>query len=157
MGGPIIDDFSASRKSLGESPVSRLKYLPKNEGEAKLRSSLISEIRFWVELSCALVTLAMANCSPLNVTSFNATSNGVEYKYEVVVPMMNFVRVSAVTPADQLTGEVVVPSTVNYNGTNYVVSQIGKVLSKAILRLRAIVCRLPSRSWAKAVSATAHR
>ena len=57
MGSPIIDDFSASRKSLGESPVSRLKYLPKNEGEAKLRSSLISEIRFWVELSCAFASM----------------------------------------------------------------------------------------------------
>ena len=77
-------------------------------------------------LALALVTLALTNCSPLNITSFNATSNGVEYKYEVVVPLTNFVRVTAITPADQLTGEVVIPSTVNYDGTNYVVSQIGK-------------------------------
>ena len=77
-------------------------------------------------LALALVALAMTNCSPLNITSFNATSNGVEYKYEVIVPLTNFVRVTAITPADQLTGEVVIPSTVNYDGTNYVVSQIGK-------------------------------
>lgn len=77
-------------------------------------------------LALALIALAMTNCSPLNVTSFNATFNGVEYKYEVIVPLMNYVRVSAVTPADQLSGEVVIPSTVNYDGTNYVVSQIGK-------------------------------
>ena len=73
-----------------------------------------------------LFALALANCSPLNVTSFNATSDGVEYKYEVIVPLMNYVRVSAVTPADQLSGEVVIPSTVNYDGTNYVVTQIDK-------------------------------
>jgi len=77
-------------------------------------------------LALALVALAMTNCSPLNITSFNATSNGVGYKYEVIVPLTNFVRVAAITPADQLTGEVVIPSTVNYDGTNYVVSQIGK-------------------------------
>lgn len=77
-------------------------------------------------LALALVALAMTNCSPLNITSFNATSNGVEYKYEVIAPLTNFVRATAITPADQLTGEVIIPSTVNYNGTNYVVSQIGK-------------------------------
>ena len=77
-------------------------------------------------LALTLVALAMTNCSPLNITSFHATSNGVEYKYEVIVPLTNFVRVTAITPADQLTGEVVIPSTVNYDGTNYVVSQIGK-------------------------------
>lgn len=74
----------------------------------------------------ALIALTMTNCSPLNLTTFNATTNGVEYKYEVIVPLTNFVRVTAITPADQLTGEVVIPSTVNYDGTNYVVSQIGK-------------------------------
>ena len=77
-------------------------------------------------LVLALIALTMTNCSPLNLTTFNATTNGVEYKYEVVVPLSNFVRVTAITPADQLTGEVVIPSTVNYDGTNYVVSQIGK-------------------------------
>ena len=77
-------------------------------------------------LVLALIALVMTNCSPLNLTTFNATTNGVEYKYEVVVPLTNFVRVTAITPADQLTGEVVIPSTVNYDGTNYVVSQIGK-------------------------------
>ena len=77
-------------------------------------------------LALALIALTMTNCSSLNLTTFNATTNGVEYKYEVIVPLTNFVRATAITPADQLTGEVVIPSTVNYNGTNYVVSQIGK-------------------------------
>ncbi|MBR3699324.1 MAG: leucine-rich repeat domain-containing protein [Bacteroidales bacterium] len=77
-------------------------------------------------LVLALIALVMTNCSPLNLTTFNATTNGVEYKYEVVVPLTNFVRVTAITPADQLTGEVVIPPTVKYDGTNYVVSQIGK-------------------------------
>jgi hypothetical protein len=77
-------------------------------------------------LALSFAALAMTNCSPLNITFFNATSNGVEYKYEVIVPLTNFVRVTAITPADQLTGEVVIPSIVNYDGTNYVVSQIGK-------------------------------
>ena len=154
-------------------------------------------------LALAFAALAMTNCSPLNITFFNATSNGVEYKYEVIVPLTNFVRVTAITPADQLTGEVVIPSIVNYDGTNYVVSQIGKsafegyssiteitilrpfpsskrkpsatarlcakstrpsrfqpsaiTLSKVARHSRIIVCRLPSQSWAKAVSATAHR
>lgn len=77
-------------------------------------------------LVLALIALVMTNCSPLDLTTFNATTNGVEYKYEVVVPLTNFVRVTAITPADQLTGEVVIPPTVKYDGTNYVVSQIGK-------------------------------
>lgn len=74
----------------------------------------------------ALFSMALAGCSPLNVWNFNSSSNGVEYRYEVVVPMMNYVRITAVTPADQLTGEVVIPSTVNHDGTYYVVTQIGK-------------------------------
>lgn len=77
-------------------------------------------------LALALVAIVMTNCSPLNLTTFNANSNGVDYKCEVIVPLTNFVRVTVITPADQLTGEVVLPPTVSYNGTNYVVSQIGK-------------------------------
>lgn len=77
-------------------------------------------------LALAVIAMALTNCSPLKIITFNATSNGVEYKYETIVPLTNFVRVVSVTPAEQLTGEVVIPSTVNYDGINYVVSQIGK-------------------------------
>ncbi len=64
-------------------------------------------------------------CSNPGVSKFNATTEeGVEYEYEVVVPLTNFVRVKPVTSAEVLTGEVTIPSTVSYDGTTYVVSQI---------------------------------
>jgi len=70
--------------------------------------------------------LSMASCSNPSIQNFTASDNGIEYEYEVIVPLMNFVRIKAVTPADQLVGEVTLPSTVNYNGTRYVVSQIAE-------------------------------
>lgn len=77
-------------------------------------------------LLLTLIVSVITSCSTLNVTSFNIVADGVEYKYEVVVPMANFVRVSPVTPANQLTGKIVIPSTVKHHGIVYVVSQINK-------------------------------
>jgi len=79
---------------------------------------------FVVALLCALT---LTNCTfPVAGTFTVTNTDGVEYEYEIVVPMTNFVRVKSVTNAQALTGEVVIPSTVDYSGALYVVSQIGK-------------------------------
>jgi len=77
-------------------------------------------------LAIVALLFTMASCSNPSITDFTVTDNGIEYEYEVIVPLMNFVRIAPVTPANHLTGEVTLPSTVNYNGTNYVVSQIAE-------------------------------
>ncbi len=75
----------------------------------------------------ALCTLLLSFCSNPEIKEFTATeSNGVTYKYEVIVPLMNYVRVSPVTPASQLSGEVNIPATITYEGTRYVVTQIAE-------------------------------
>ncbi len=75
----------------------------------------------------ALCSLLFSFCSNPEISEFTATeSNGVTYKYEVIVPLMNYVRVSPVTSANDLIGEVTIPSTVTYEGTRYVVTQIAE-------------------------------
>ncbi len=70
-------------------------------------------------------SLLFSLCSNPEIRKFNATSEeGVIYEYEVIVPLMNYVRVRPLTTADQLTGEVTIPSTIKYDGTRYVVTQI---------------------------------
>lgn len=74
-----------------------------------------------------LCTLLFSFCSNPEISEFTATDdNGVTYEYEVVVPLMHYVRVSPVTTASQLTGTVVIPATVYYEGTRYVVTQIAE-------------------------------
>jgi len=74
----------------------------------------------------AVLLFTMTSCFNPGITNFTATDNGVEYNYEVIVPLMNFVRIAPVTPAEQLTGEVTLPSTVEYDGTNFVITQIAE-------------------------------
>jgi len=72
-----------------------------------------------------LCSVLFSFCSSLDVKKFTAsTDEGVAYEYEVVVPLTNFVRIRPLVPADVLVGEVTLPTTVKYDGTNYVVSQI---------------------------------
>ncbi|MCR4965909.1 MAG: leucine-rich repeat domain-containing protein [Bacteroidales bacterium] len=79
---------------------------------------------FIVALLCALT---LTNCTfPVAGTFTVTNTDGLEYEYEVVVPMTNFVRVKSITNAQALTGEIVIPASVEYSGAVYVVSQIGK-------------------------------
>lgn len=76
-------------------------------------------------LSLAFAAIVLTGCS-LGVDRFQATSDGVTYDMEVVVPLTNFVRIASVTTSEPLSGEVVISPTVKYGRTTYVVSQIGK-------------------------------
>ncbi len=75
-------------------------------------------------LPAILLTVILAGCSKLKAgDTFTATTDGVEFQYEVIVSRMNFVRVTPVSKG--LSGSVVIPSTVSYDGTKFVVTQIG--------------------------------
>ncbi len=71
------------------------------------------------------VSLLVSNCSKPDIKEFAVTaSDGTRYHCKVVVPLMNYVRVRPLTPANQLKGEVEVPPTVYYDKTRFVVTQI---------------------------------
>lgn len=76
-------------------------------------------------VALSMLTFLFSNCASLELPKFAAsTEDGITYEYEGIVPLTNFVRIRPITPSDQLTGEVTIPSTVSYEGTTYVVSQI---------------------------------
>ncbi|MBQ6578765.1 MAG: leucine-rich repeat domain-containing protein [Bacteroidales bacterium] len=76
-------------------------------------------------LAAILSACVFSSCSKLRAgDTFTAISDGVEFQYEVIVSRMNFVRVIPLSPS--LSGSVTIPSTVSYDGDNFVVSQIGK-------------------------------
>ena len=92
-------------------------------------------------LSLAFAAIVLKGCS-LGVDRFQATSDGVTYDMEVVVPLTNFVRIASVTTSEPLSGEVVIPPTVKYGRTTYVVSQIGKGAFRDFSRITSVT--LPS-------------
>jgi len=84
----------------------------------------MKELFFAVLGTC---TLLFSFCSNPEIKEFTATDeNGVLYQYEVIVPLTNFVRIKPLATADQLTGEVVIPTTVTYDETRYVITQIAE-------------------------------
>lgn len=89
-----------------------------------------------------LCTLLFSFCSNPEVSEFSATDNGVTYECEVIVPLMNYVRISPTTTANDLTGTVIIPSTVYYDGTRYVVTQIAEEAFEDYTGITAVV--LPS-------------
>ena len=76
-------------------------------------------------LAAILAAITFAGCSKLNAgDTFTATTEGVEYKYEVIVSKMNYVRVFPVS--GRLSGSITIPPSVSYDGHNYMVTQIGE-------------------------------
>ena len=66
-----------------------------------------------------------AGCSKLKAgDTFTATTEGVEYQYEIIVSKMRYVRVVPVS--DRLSGDITIPATVSYDGDSFVVTQIGE-------------------------------
>ncbi|MCR4860021.1 MAG: leucine-rich repeat domain-containing protein [Bacteroidales bacterium] len=73
----------------------------------------------------AAVALVLPSCSKLKSgESFNQTINGIEYNFEVIVSRMTFVRLSPVSGADIVRGDIVLPATGEYDGVTYLVTQI---------------------------------
>ena len=67
----------------------------------------------------------ITGCSKLKAgDTFTATTDGVEYQYEVIVSRMNYVRVVPVS--GNLSGIITIPSAVSYEGDNFVVTQVGE-------------------------------
>jgi len=71
--------------------------------------------------------LAIPSCSKLNSgDSFYQTVGGIEYKFEVIVSKMSFVRLTPVSGPEIVRGDIVIPRAGEYDGHKYVVTQIGK-------------------------------
>lgn len=76
-------------------------------------------------LAVLLLTASFSSCSKLKAgDTFKATTDGVEFQYEVIVSRMNYVRVIPVS--GKLAGAVSIPSTVSYEGDLFVITQIGE-------------------------------
>jgi len=77
-----------------------------------------------------LLTLSVftaTSCTKLNSgDSFISAYEGVDYKFEVIVSKMNYVRVSPVAGANALSGNIVIPAKVRYDGHKYLVTQIAE-------------------------------
>lgn len=94
-------------------------------------------------LSLAILATIFPSCSKLNDgDSFTATSGGVQFRYEVIVSRMNFVRVSPAVNPSSLTGKVTIPSKVDYDGTTYAVTQVASRAFEGAALITAIT--LPS-------------
>ena len=78
-------------------------------------------------LALAMALMTVAACTPLNAgDEFTENTNGIEWRYEVIVSHMTYVRVFPVASSDLLTGEISIPATITHDGTLYTVTQIGK-------------------------------
>jgi len=94
---------------------------------------------------CAIValSLALASCTKLNSgDSFNATVDGIEYNFEVIVSKVAFVRLRPVSGPAIVTGNVTLPTTSKYDGVTYTVTQIASNAFKGYSGITTVV--LPS-------------
>jgi len=75
----------------------------------------------------AAVLATMPACTKLNSgDSFNQLVDGVEYKFEVIVSKMTYVRVTPVYGPEVVRGDIKIPATAKYDGVTYMVTQIGR-------------------------------
>lgn len=83
--------------------------------------------RFCLYICVALFAFVLTACSNLQMgDTFTTTYQGVEYNCEVIVSRMNYVRINPVSSPAQLSGTVVVPPSVKYEGDKFIVTQIAK-------------------------------
>lgn len=77
-------------------------------------------------LIMALVA-AMPSCTKLKSgDSFNQTVGGIEYNFEVIVSKMTYVRLTPVSTPSVVKGDIILPTTAEYDGVTYTVTQIGQ-------------------------------
>lgn len=98
-------------------------------------------VKFFVVM--AMLFMSFTACSKLHSgDTFIATENGVDFRYEVIVSRMNYVRVSPVAGSDMLSGEITIPSTVSYDGDDFVVTQVAEKAFRDYSLITSVV--LPS-------------
>ena len=74
-----------------------------------------------------ILAAVLSSCTGLNSGDyFTQTFDGVEYKFEVIVSKMTYVRLSPVSSPLEVRGEVVLPTTANYEGARFAVTQIAE-------------------------------
>lgn len=75
----------------------------------------------------AALLAAMPSCTKLNSgDSFNQTVGGVEYRFEVIVSKMTYVRLFPAAGPSAVKGDVTIPSSAEYDGVTYTVTQIAE-------------------------------
>jgi len=75
----------------------------------------------------AALIAAMPSCTKLRSgESFNASFDGIEYNFEVIVSRMSYVRLSPVSGPDVVRGNIVLPTTADFDGDTYTVTQIAE-------------------------------
>lgn len=73
-----------------------------------------------------LLLMLTTSCSGYKAGfTFEAESNGIIYRYEVIVSQTNYVRLFPVTGAEMVEDSISIPASVEYEGTKFIVSQIG--------------------------------
>lgn len=74
-----------------------------------------------------LLAFASTSCSKLHSgDTFTVATDSIDFQYEVIVSKMNYVRVSPVAGPNELTGDVVIPSQITYDGDLFVVTQVAR-------------------------------
>lgn len=75
----------------------------------------------------AILIALMTSCTKLNKgDSFTQTVSGIEFRFEVLVSKMTYVRVTPVQGSSVVRGEISIPAAVDYDGTKYTVTQVGQ-------------------------------
>ncbi len=69
----------------------------------------------------------MPSCTKLNSgDSFKQNLGGIEYSFEVIVSKMTYVRLTPVSAPSVVKGDITLPTTAEYDGVTYTVTQIGE-------------------------------
>lgn len=80
------------------------------------------------------------SCSHLNVgETFVVETDGIAYRYEVLVSRMNYVRITPVSDNQTVVGAITLPSTVSFQGDRFVVSQIGENAFRNYTNITSVV------------------
>lgn len=98
---------------------------------------------FYLFTVLSLFGITLPACTELQSgDTFITMVQGVEYKCEVIVSKMNYVRISPIAKPEQLSGAITIPSTVKYDGDNFIVTQVAKEAFKDYANLSSVT--LPS-------------
>ena len=85
--------------------------------------SKVKKLTFVLAFACICLT---TSCTKMRSgDTFTIESNGINYRCEVIVSHQNYVRITPVTGPGAVTGAISLPSTVQYDGHTYIVSQVG--------------------------------
>lgn len=76
-------------------------------------------------MALAGISLTTSCSKLLSGDTFTTQYNDIAYRCEVIVSHQNYVRITPVTGPEAVTGAVSLPSTVQYDGHTYIVSQVG--------------------------------